>query len=61
MFGISAKKLDLPFEIPYFQVQNFQGRLYTISPPLAEIQLDNNLKKRLWACLQKIFNIQKQK
>jgi hypothetical protein len=59
MFGVSAKELDLPFEIPFFQVQNFQGQLYIISPTLAEIQLDNNLKKRLWACLQKIFNIQK--
>ena len=59
MFGVSAKELDLPFEIPYFQMQNFQSLLYTISPTLAEIQLDNNLKKRLWACLQKIFNIQK--
>ena len=61
MFGVSAKDLDLPFEIPFFQVQNFQDRLYIISPPLPEIQMDKDLKKRLWACLQKIFNIQKQK
>ncbi len=59
IFGVSAKELDLPFEIPFFQVQNFHDHLYMFSPPLAEIQLDKELKKRLWACFQKIFNIQK--
>jgi hypothetical protein len=59
IFGVSAKGLDLPFEIPFFQAQNFQDRLYMFAPPLNNIQLDKELKKRLWACLQKIFNIQK--
>lgn len=58
IFGVSAKELDLPFEIPFFQVQNFHDHLYMFSPPLAEIQLEKELKKRLWACFQKIFNIQ---
>jgi len=61
MFGVSAKELDLPFEIPFFQLQNFQDQQYIISPSLAEIQSNKELKKQLWACLQKIFNIQKQK
>ncbi|MGH2565534.1 MAG: hypothetical protein ACRDE8_02555 [Ginsengibacter sp.] len=61
LFGVAAKELDLPFEIPFFQVQNFHEQLYIICPSLEEIQLNKDLKKQLWNSLQKIFNIQKQK
>ena len=55
IFGVLAKELDLPFEIPFFQVQNFHEQSYMFGPPLAEIQLDKELKKQLWASLQKNF------
>jgi hypothetical protein len=61
IFGVTAKELDLPFAIPFFQVQNFHNQVYMISPSLEEIQLNKELKKQLWNCFQKIFNIQKQK
>lgn len=61
IFGVTAKELDLPFAIPFFQVQNFHEQVYLISPPLEEIQHSKELKKQLWNCFQKIFNIQKQK
>jgi hypothetical protein len=61
MFGISANDLDLPFTIPFFQMQNFQEQVYMISPSIEEVQVNIELKKRLWACLQKIFNLEKQK
>jgi len=61
IFGVTTHELDLPFTIPFFQVQNFHDQVYLISPPLEEIQLDKELKKQLWNCFQKIFNIQKQK
>ncbi len=61
LFGVSANELDLPFAIPFFQIQNFQEQIYLISPPLGELQTNKELKKQLWECLQKIFNIQKQK
>ncbi|HSQ44143.1 MAG TPA: hypothetical protein VLM16_04050 [Ginsengibacter sp.] len=61
IFGVSSRELDLPFEIPFFQVQNFHEQIYLISPALEEIQLNKELKKQLWNCFQKIFNIQKQK
>lgn len=61
IFGVTAKELDLPFAIPFFQVQNFHEHVYLISPSLEEIQLNKELKKQLWNCFQKIFNIQKQK
>ena len=61
IFGIPAKDLDLPFAIPYFQIQNFQEQVYMISPSIQELQMNTELRKQLWACLQKIFNIRKEK
>ena len=61
IFGVTQKELDLPFEIPFFQVQNFNAQVYVICPSLEEIRLNKDLKKQLWNCFQKIFNIQKQK
>lgn len=61
IFGISASDLDLPFTIPFFQMQNFQEQVYMMSPSIEELQMNIELKKQLWACLQKIFNIRKQK
>jgi hypothetical protein len=61
IFGISANELDLPFTIPFFQIQNFQEQVYMISPSIEELQMNIELKKQLWECLQKIFTIRKQK
>jgi hypothetical protein len=61
IFGIPAAELDLPFAIPFFQVQNFQQQVYMIGPPIDELLVNAELKKQLWACLQKIFNLRKQK
>jgi hypothetical protein len=60
MFGISASDLDLPFTIPFFQIQNFREQVYMISPSIGELQMNTELRKQLWACLKKIFNILKQ-
>jgi len=61
IFGIMAHELDLPFTIPFFQTQNFGEQLYLISPSVEELQLNEEQRKQLWACLQKMFNILKQK
>lgn len=61
LFGVDAQELDLPFEIPFFQIQNFQEQVYIVCPSLEELQLNKELKKQLWNCLQKVFNIQKKK
>ena len=59
IFGISAEEIGLPFTIPFFQVQKFQQEVYLLCPSLEEIQTDKDLKKQLWNCLQKIFNVKK--
>ena len=61
MFGVSANDLNIPFTIPFFQMQNFGEQVYMLSPAIEELQLNKELRKQLWACLQKIFNIRKQK
>ncbi|MDQ2721526.1 MAG: hypothetical protein M3Z26_17450 [Bacteroidota bacterium] len=59
IFGISASDLDLPFTIPFFQIQKFQDQLYMISPALSEFIDNIELKKELWNSLKKIFLFQK--
>ncbi len=61
IFGIPAASLDLPFTIPFFQVQNFHEQSYLLSPSLEVLQGTKELKKQLWESLQKIFKIQNQK
>lgn len=61
VFGLTTKELEFPFEIPFFQVQNFNQQVYVFCPSLEKIQLDKELKKQLWTSAQKIFNIQKPK
>jgi hypothetical protein len=59
IFGISTQELDLPFTIPFFQVQVFHGQTFLICPSLDEIRQEKDLKKQLWLSLKKIFNLQK--
>ncbi len=60
-FGVTPADLDLPFAIPFFQMQTFQEIGYIFCPSLDELQKDTNAKKQLWSSLQKIFKIDKQK
>lgn len=55
IFGIHTSELELPFAIPFFQLQKFHEQLYMTSPPLKDYLNNKNLKKDLWTCLQKLF------
>ena len=55
MFGISTSDLELPFSIPFFQIQQFQEQSYITAPPLTDFFKNKDLKKQLWASLQKLF------
>lgn len=55
LFGVSTEAIDLPFTIPFFQIQNFQQQLFLTAPPLADFLENKNLKKDLWISLQKLF------
>lgn len=55
LFGISTAAMELPFTIPFFQIQKFQQQLFLTAPPLADFLDNKNLKKDLWISLQKLF------
>lgn len=59
IFGVSASDLDLPFTIPFFQIQKFQEQTYIIGPSLSDFINNVELKKELWNSLKKIFLLQK--
>lgn len=62
-FGIDALKIELPFTMPDYQVQQYDNCKILVAPLL------NNLndpsaqavaeKKKLWKSLQKMFNLEK--
>lgn len=55
IFGVKNTDLGLPFDIPNFQVQQFQQQLYLTAPSLKEFLNNTELKKQLWKTLQKLF------
>ena len=55
LFGVSSTQLELPFSIPFFQVQSFNDQLYMAAPPLKNFLNNKDLKKELWTSLQKLF------
>lgn len=59
LFGVTTEEVNLPFEIPFFQIQSYEKRLYMTSPLLKDFLNNTDLKKQLWSCLQKLFPTKK--
>ena len=57
MFDVASDAIDLPFNYPYFQVQQFDQCTYLSAPDLKSIEPDKTLKTQLWNCLKKLFGI----
>jgi hypothetical protein len=55
IFGMNSAELDLPFDIPHFQVQQFQQQFYLTAPSLSELLNNTTLKRELWSSHQKLF------
>ncbi len=55
IFGVKNASLELPFDIPHFQVQQFQQQFYLTAPSLNALLNNTALKKELWGSLQKLF------
>jgi hypothetical protein len=59
LFGVATTTLKLPFAIPEFQVQQFAGCKYLMTPALNAYQPTNPdarvVKTNLWNSLQKLF------
>lgn len=55
LFGVEPTDVNLPFQIPHFQVQNFNKAIYLTSPDLTTLLPDKDLRGKLWTGLQKMF------
>ncbi|MEO7961845.1 MAG: hypothetical protein ABIR19_09865 [Ginsengibacter sp.] len=56
-FGITPDNIDLPFTIPFYQLQAYEKTKYIFCPSVQELQASSIDKKKLWSALQKMFNI----
>ncbi|HJV19631.1 MAG TPA: hypothetical protein VJ552_07095 [Sediminibacterium sp.] len=61
LFGVEPENIQLPFTVPYYQVQQFGPTLFLLAPAFTafnEEAADAKLEKtRLWVSLKKIFNL----
>ena len=57
MFDVEAQAIDLPFNFPKFQLQQFDQATYLSAPSLKEIQKEKTLKTELWTCLKNLFGL----
>ena len=57
LFDIPPSAIDLPVDFPAYQVQPFAGCSFLYGPSLGEMQNDQELKKKLWVSLKRLFNL----
>ncbi|TAG14798.1 MAG: hypothetical protein EAZ13_10815 [Sphingobacteriia bacterium] len=61
LFDVAATTIQLPFTIPNYQVQAYDGCQFLIAPPLSIFKGSEEAAKlektKLWVSLKKIFNL----
>jgi hypothetical protein len=57
LFDVNARVIDLPFNFPYFQTQQFNQCTFLSAPSLNQILGNKALKTQLWNCLKNIFGL----
>lgn len=57
LFDIESKRIDLPFNFPNFQMQQFDHCTYLSAPALKSIEENKALKTQLWNCLKNVFHL----
>jgi hypothetical protein len=55
MFGVEPTSISLPFQIPHFQIQKHNNKVYVTAPGLDILETDKELKISLWKCFQQVF------
>ena len=54
-FGIEPSTLSFPLQFPEYQLQSYNKQTYLSAPSLTLLSEQVPEKKKLWACLQKLF------
>ncbi|HEX4849761.1 MAG TPA: hypothetical protein VFV08_03095 [Puia sp.] len=61
MFGIEPMSIKIPFTMPLFKIQAYDGCNYLYIPNMDSLRQDSEegklLKSKLWLCLQKLFPV----
>ncbi len=61
LFGLEPTMIKLPFTLPAFKIQEYDGCHYLYTPALTELIMDTEegklLKSKLWVCLRKLFEV----
>ena len=55
LFGVAANQLELPINVPNYQIQVFNNQKYIFSPTLIALESDRTQKLQLWESLKKLF------
>lgn len=59
LFGVEPAAIQLPISFPAFKEQAYAGSTYLLTPPLNQLNQENEeakqLKRKLWDCLKRIF------
>lgn len=60
-FGVNAQQVQLPFTVPHYQVQQYDGRQFLLAPSLnlmlGDSQESKLEKSKLWVSLKKMFRL----
>ncbi len=61
LFDVATPNIQLPFTVPFYQLQQFGNTQFLLAPSLALMQGNTDAvkmeKSRLWLSLKKMFNI----
>jgi len=61
LFNVSTTQIQMPFTIPQYQVQQYDGCSFLLAPSLSEMSGTGKEakveKSKLWVCLKKMFDV----
>ena len=61
LFGIPPAEIGLPINFPFFKPQAYDAVSYLYTPPLIQVNQENEegklLKSKLWVCLRQLFQV----
>ncbi len=61
LFDVQPDAIELPFKIPNYQIQNYDGCIFLMAPAISEFYGESNeaklAKTKLWVSLKNIFKL----
>jgi len=61
LFDVQPDSIELPFNVPNYQIQNYGGCIFMMAPSISEYYGENNeaklAKTKLWVSLKNIFKL----